>query len=634
MNIGISKPPANKRLTFLIYAGLILATVLVYWPVRHFQFVNYDDSTIFNDNPFVSDGLTWRNIVWGATTTYYEYWHPLMWWSHMLDCTLFGMNAGPHHLVNLAYHVANTLLVFAVFRRMTGKVWRSAVVAALFGLHPLHVESVAWLAERKDLLSTLFWLLSVWAYVRYVQEFKAQGPRSKVWYWWAVFFFLLGLLSKPMVVTLPFVLLLLDYWPLKRTSDFGFRISDFQTKAKREPLAKLVWEKWPFFGLMTLFCFITWYSVKLGNYIVSSDTLPLAKRLSNIPISYVRYLWKTTCPNQLAVVYLMPDHWPGELVVGATLILLLITWLVLRTRSAPYLVFGWFSFVGMLVPTIGLVPVGQQAIAERYMYVPAIGLFVAAVWGAADLSARWKYRELILGCLTVAVLSVCGVLSAKQVRYWRDSVSLWGHCVESNPGYPFARVIYGRAFASVGDTNKAVEQYQIALRMNPDEPLANLSYGGMLLLQGRTEEATNYLAKALLLDPDSVEAHENMGAALVELHDFGGATSYFAEEIRLNPQRAIAYMDMANALSAQGKSEESLDFYNKALKLSPAYSMAHYYLGLEYLSRGSLTEAISSLKSALKFDPTILGAHLNLAGIYSRQHETAKAISNAARPCA
>ena len=366
MNPGFPKGPGGPRQTLLICLGLALATVSVYCRVGSFEFLDYDDFCIFFQNSIVRGGLTWQGIIWGATTTYYEYWHPLMWWSHMLDCQLFGLNAGAHHLVNLAFHVANTLLVFAVFRRMTGMVWRSAVVAALFALHPLHVESVAWLAERKDLLSAFFWLLCVWAYALYVEKLKIQSPKSRWFYALALLMFLLGLLSKPMVVMLPFVLLLLDYWPLNRVREFGTRSADSAAQNEGEPLAKLVWEKWPFFALMVLFCFITWYTVNLGNHIQSSELFPLSARLRNLPVSYALYVWKTIWPTHLAVFYPMQFYVPLRQVGGAVFDLAVISWLIYaRARSAPYLVFGWLMFLGVLLPTTGIISVGVQAMADR-----------------------------------------------------------------------------------------------------------------------------------------------------------------------------------------------------------------------------------------------------------------------------
>ena len=507
----------------------------------------------------------------------------------MLDCQLFGLNAGAHHLVNLAFHVANTLLVFAVFRRMTGMVWRSAVVAALFALHPLHVESVAWLAERKDLLSAFFWLLCVWAYVLYVEKLKIQSPKSRWFYALALLMFLLGLLSKPMVVTLPFVLLLLDYWPLNRVMEFGTQSADWNTKKTREAMGRLVWEKWPFFALMVLFCFTTWYSVKLGNNFPNLHVASTSTRLANIPVSYVRYLWKTICPSKLAVLYQMPDQWAWWKVCGAIIILLVISWLVLaRARPAPYLIFGWFAFLGMLVPTIGIMQVGVQAMADRYMYLPLIGLFAGSVWLLADLAARWRSGAIILGAVTTLVLVACGALSWIQVQYWHDSVSLWTHCLATGSESAIAHHDLGRAYIGMGEPEKAMEQYQAALKLDPDNRLANLSYGGALVAVGKQREATNYFARVLRSDPNYGEAHENMGLALLDLGELDGAISHFADAIRLNPSSSAAHTDMGRALSAQGKSDEAMNSFAIAVSLDPAYSAVYYYLGVEYLKRGAL----------------------------------------------
>jgi tetratricopeptide (TPR) repeat protein len=592
MESGIRQGTARPRQMWLTGLLLVIATAAVYWPVRHFQFLNYDDSTIFTDNPHVTDGLTWRNIVWGATTCYYEYWHPLMWWSHMLDCQLFGMNAGAHHLVNLGFHVANTLLVFVVFTRMTGMVWRSAMVAALFGLHPLHVESVAWLAERKDLLSTFFWLLSVWAYAVYVEKSEVQSPRSKVYYGLALLMLLLGLLSKPMVVTLPFVLLLLDYWPLNRMGDWRFRILDLKKGGSKDTVGWRVREKWPFFGLTALFCFITWYSVNLGNYIVSSDRLPLAERLSNIPVAYVRYLWKTVFIGHTAVVYLMPKEVPGWEAAGAGLLLLMISWWVLRMRQARYLAFGWFLFVGMLVPTIGLVPVGSQAMAERYMYLPVTGLLAALVWGAADISAGWKHRQLISGAVAALVLVTCGGVTRSQVRYWHDSVSLWGHCAAENPESTVALCLYGDALSDANEPARAMEQYAAALR----------------------------------LDPSDAETYAKLGGVRLKSGDFDGAAADLENVIRLRTPRAMDYVNLGKAYAGGGKSDAAKECFRTAVTIDSSCAAAHYCIGVEYLKDGNFDGAITSLEKAVELDPGKAAAHACLAAAYSSQGQPARAI--------
>jgi tetratricopeptide (TPR) repeat protein len=617
----------SARQAFLICLGLAAATAAVYWRVGGFGFLHYDDVDIFFSNIYVRQGLTWESVVWGANTCFYEYWHPLMWWSHMLDCQLFGMNAGPHHVVNLAFHLANTLLVFGLFRRMTGRVWRSATVAALFALHPLHVESVAWLAERKDLLSTFFWLLSVYAYARYVEMSKVQSPGSKVAYGCSLSFFLLGLLSKPMVVTLPFVLLLLDYWPLRRISYFGFRISDFKNGGKRDTSAWMVREKWPFFGLTVLFCFTTWYSVKLGNKFPSMMVASPGVRLANIPVAYARYLWKTIYPRNLAVLYPMPQELSWWQVAGATIILLVISWVVVRARSARYLVFGWLMFLGTLVPTIGVVQVGAQALADRYMYLPAIGLFAAAVWVVADYSNRWPYRKLILSGAAMMALTACAWLSSVQVQYWRNDISLWNHCLAAGYESVIAHHDLGRVYLDAGEPAKGLEEYQAALKMDPDGAYGNLGVGAAMIAADRPRDATNYIAKALRANPGDAAAHGDMGVALMNLGDLDGAISEISEAIRLKPGVPATYANLGKVYSTKGESDSAVNCYMTALKLDPAYGPAHYYLGLEYLKRGSLDNATASLEKAAEYDPGALEIHLQLAQLYGERHEIAKGIS-------
>ncbi len=618
---------SRQREAFLICLGLAAATIAVYWRVGGFGFLDYDDPFIFFVNAFVHEGLAWKSVVWGATTCFYEYWHPLMWWSHMLDCQLFGLNAGAHHLVSLGFHVANTLLVFVIFRRMTGMVWRSAMVAALFGLHPLHVESVAWLAERKDLLSTFFWLLSIWAYAAYVEKSKIQNPKSKGYYGLALVMFLLGLLSKPMVVTLPFVLVLLDYWPLNRVSDFKFRISDWNGKGRRDTLAWMVREKWPFFGLTALFCFITWYSVKVGDHLPSVKAGAKDVHWANIPVAYVRYLFKTVYPHNLAVLYPMPDHIPWWQVTGALAILLAISWGVMRSRKARYLFFGWFLFLGVLVPTIGVVRVGAQAMADRYMYEAGTGLFVAVVWGVAELSMRWHYRKVVLGGIGGMVVAACAVLCWVQVQYWKDSISLWKHCLTAGYESVIAHHDLGRALIDAGEPGRGLDEYQAALKMDPEDAYANQGYGTALLAAGRLSEATNYLGKVLRVDPNNPSVHGDMGIALMGLKDYDGARAEISEEIRLEPNSAAAYAKMGKIYSAEGKSDEAESWYLKALKENPAYGPADYYLGTEYLSRGQLDEAAANLEKATELSPAAVTSRIRLAQAYDRQGKTAKAIA-------
>jgi tetratricopeptide (TPR) repeat protein len=611
--------------SLLICLGLIAAVVAAYWRVGSFGFLNYDDIYIFSTNPYVRNGLAWDSIVWGATTCYYEYWHPLMWWSHMMDCQLFGMNAGAHHLVNLAFHVTNTVLVFAVFRRMTGKVWRSAVVAALFGLHPLHVESVAWLSERKDLLSSFFWLLSVWAYVRYVEGVRAQSPKARVAFRMSLLFFVLGLLSKPMVVTLPFVLLLLDYWPLGRMPDFRSRISDFKAGKTKDAVLSLLDEKRPFFALMVLFCCTTWYSVKLGNKFPTLMVAPRSVRLENIPVAYVRYLWKTVFPRDLAVLYPMPAQLPWWQPAAALVLLIFISWVAARAYRARYLFFGWFMFLGVLAPTIGIVQVGAQALADRYTYLPSIGLFAGMVWAVAEAWERFRWRPFILGTVTTMILGACGWLSFVQTQYWHDSTALWTHCIAAGSESIVADQDLGMAYFDAGENDKALERLQAALRFDPNNPVVNLSYGEALLRAGQPKEATNHLAITLQSNPQSGEAHQYFGNALLALGDKEGAVAELGEAIRWSPV-ASAYTDMGRALSAQGNSDEALKYYTIAVNMAPEDAAAHFYRGMENLKRGLPEQAEADLEKAVELNPGQVSFHVKLAEVYSQEHRTDRAI--------
>ncbi|HOX57720.1 MAG TPA: tetratricopeptide repeat protein [Candidatus Paceibacterota bacterium] len=664
-----------SRRTELVCLLLAAATLAVYWQVTGFEFTNYDEFTMILQNPHVLSGLTLQGLWWGLTTSWFEYWHPVTWWSHMLDCELFGLNAGWHHLVSLGFHVANTLLLFGVVKRMTGAFWRSVMVAALFALHPLHVESVAWVAERKDVLSAFFFLLTLWAYARYaeggrlqaevwrleeagrIQESgadathhvrppqfrdgerapRATAPASSLqpaaFYCLALLFFTLGLMSKPMVVTLPFVLLLLDYWPLRR-----LQLSTLD--AQLSTLRPLLLEKLPFFALSAASCLVTYLGVKAGGSILSAEAVPWTLRLGNVPVSYVRYLWKMIWPADLVALYPMPDHWAWWQVTGAVLVLAVISvWVVRRARSAPYLIVGWLFFLGVLVPTIGLVQAGYQAIADRYTYVPFIGLFIALVWCAADQVARasspaglpgvppgegalrgsgtqpelagedaratcchWP-RATITWVMAGVILAACGWLTWLQAGVWRNGETLWRHCVAIYPDSFIARYNLGYVFQHSNRTSDAIEHYRAALRRKPDHVDANLNLGIALIASGRSQEATNCLGKAVRLKPGYAKAQNALGLALLELGDYAGAIAHCAEAARLDPEEFGPYINLGRALSAQGKSDDALRNFAEGLRLQPAIPQSHYYLGLEWMKRGAFEQAAASFSEALRLAP-------------------------------
>jgi tetratricopeptide (TPR) repeat protein len=636
-----------------LFIGLLLAsaTALVYGQVAGFDFTNFDDGPIIYDNPNVCGGLTLHGVLWALSTSYFDFWHPLTWWSHMLDCALFGLDPGSHHLVSLGFHVANTLLLFRVLRQMTGAWKRSAMVAALFALHPLHVESVAWVSERKDVLSTFFMMLTLLAYARYAQkrsrvesressaetvpaldplarrsEAKMARP-STFDYYLALVFFALGLMSKPMLVTLPFVLLLLDYWPLKRFTIHGSRHTP-SLHHSITPLLRLLLEKLPFFGLAAGSCAVTYLGMQGGQHIRSAELTPWGLRLTNVPVSYARYLGKLVWPADLAALYPMPAHWGFWPVAGSVVLLLLITLFVAgRARSAPWLLTGWLMFLGTLVPVIGLVPNGFQSIADRYSYIPSIGLFVAGVWAVADFSVRWKFRAVLLPVAAVLALLVCGSLTWLQAGCWRNSLTLWTHCVAVTRDNIMARISLGNARQQAGQINEAMEQYREVLRLDPNQEHANLDLGVALAMTGQLEEATNCFARALRNRPDWSGTHLNLGLALFELGDFSGALTHYAEAVRLDSNAVVAFTSLAGDLSARGKSDEAVRYYLEALRFNPADAEAHYHLGLEWLQHGRMDEAMASLREAVRLEPDLADAHFQLATALVNRRAISEAIS-------
>ena len=437
----------------LISLLLALVTLVVYLPVRTHSFVNYDDTDYVTENSFVKNGLNWTDIKWAFTTFHASNWHPLTWISHMADCQLFGPNAGAQHFVNVLFHAANAALLFILLWRLTGAIWPSAFVAALFAWHPLHVESVAWISERKDVLSTFFALLTLLSYAKYAKEKRARD------FWLALIFFALGLMSKPMLVTLPFVMLLLDYWPLQSFSNCEIQIS----KA-----ARLVWEKIPFFILTAISCVMTFFAQRSGEAVVSLKNVSLHYRLENAPLAFARYLLKIIWPANLAVIYPMPDKISTSAVAASVAVLILISaaaWFARRRN--PYLLVGWLWFLGTLVPVIGLVQVGGAALADRYTYFPATGIFIIVAFAARDLADRLRFPKIIFSAASVLVLGACVVLTEKQLSYWRDSETLFRHAIAVTKDNDIARVNLGVALDVQGRFDEALTQYREALRIAP-----------------------------------------------------------------------------------------------------------------------------------------------------------------------
>jgi tetratricopeptide (TPR) repeat protein len=537
----------------LIALLLAFATLLVYLPVTRSGFLNYDDDDYVTNNHVVQNGLTLAGVKWAFTTGHASNWHPLTWLSHMTDCALFGLNPGAHHLVNVLFHSANAALLFILLRRLTRRLWPSALVAALFAWHPLHVESVAWISERKDVLSTFFALLALLSYAKFAQE---NSRRS---FWSALFFFVLGLLAKPMLVTLPFVLLLLDFWPLQRFKVLG---SGFKVQA-------LVLEKIPFFLLSAASCAVTFLVQHGGHAVASLDEIPLSHRLENAPVAAASYLWKMFWPSPLAVIYpirKIPATTTG-LAVAVLVFISAAVWLV--RKKNPCWLFGWLWFLGTLVPVIGLVQVGSAAMADRYTYLPATGIFTAIVFGLDGLAQRFPLPKIIFPAAAVFILGACLILTEKQLRYWHDSEALFRHALAVTENNEVAHVDHGVALNLQGQTDEALAEYRAAERLNPDRCQVHVNIGNLLEKLGQPADALAEYREAVRRDPHVPLPHCAAGSELAELGRFDEALKEFSEAERLDPDYAQPHAETAKVFFKQGRDAEAVDELRTAVRCEP-----------------------------------------------------------------
>ena len=569
------------RRELLICLFLIVATLLVFGQVRNYEFFSWDDLGYVRDNPAIQAGLSCKSVVWAFSTTRVGLWLPVTWLSFMLDFELYGLNAGGYHLTNLLLHLANTLLLFLVLKRMTGALYRSAFVAALFALHPLHVESVAWVTERKDVLSTLFWMLTLWAYTRYVDTPSLHR------YLLALLAFSLGLMAKPMLVSLPFVLLLLDYWPFDRLQYGQVYSADLQAKesmdfhGKRLPYHRLLWEKVPFFIFSAACSVVTFFAQKSAKAVASLDGMSVTTRFANALVSYVKYMGKMVWPRNLAVLYPHPgDSLPLWQILGAGLLLTAISVLVIwaARRHHRYPAVGWLWYLFTLVPVIGLVQVGLQAMADRFTYVPLIGLFIVIAWGVPELMKRYGHRQILLGVGSMAVLTGLSISSWFQVRYWENSITLYEH----------------------------------AIQVTTNSYLPHLNLGVALFDLGKIDEAISHYQEVLRIKPNNAEAHNNLGVAVIKLGKIEAAIAHYLRAIQLEPQYAEAHNNLGNALAEQGKLNEAITYYSQALKIKPTYVKAHNNLGVALARQGRFDKAIARFKKALELQPDYAQARDNL----------------------
>jgi protein O-mannosyl-transferase len=599
-NLSRSRQP-NQAPDLSIGFVLAFATIVVYAQVVGHQFISLDDDTYIRENPIVAGGLSFSGVAWAFTTFHAANWHPLTWLSHMLDCQLFGLNAGGHLFVNVLIHVANTLLLFWFLRRATGVIWCSAMVAALFALHPMHVESVAWASERKDTLAAFFGLFALLKYVRYVEK------RSWKNYAFVLISLCLGLMAKPMLVTWPFVLLLLDYWPFRR-----FRSSD--SAGRFENPWPLIREKLPLFALVGASVVVTYFAQAHGGTVRTLADAPPSLRLTNAIVSYAKYFLATFWPVDLAVYYPFPTTQISSWQFPAALLLLigLSLFALINAPSRPYILVGWLWFLGTLVPVIGLMQVGGQAMADRYYYLPSIGLFVALIFGLADLASIWRVGRAALATVSVAMLLIFASLTAMQVARWRDSITLFTHTLAVTPANLIIQYGLAHALRKEGRQEEALSHFAAALQIKPDFVDALMGMGMLLSEQGRGADAVPYFDRALRVEPDSGKAHMELGLALIKQNRKDAALKEFRAAVRLAPQDSDVRINLGLVLARNGEVKEAMEHLNEAVRLNPNSAEAHNNLGLILLASGHPRESIPHFSTALRLNPQLTVAQQNL----------------------
>jgi len=619
---------------------LALAVLAVFGQTAHFEFMGYDDPAYVSANPVVEHGLSVQAVGWAFAHTQLGNWIPLTILSHILDCQLFGLNAGGHHIVNVLFHAATAVLLFLVLRQMTRRLWRSAFVAAVFAVHPLRAESVAWVSERKDVLSAFFFVLAIGAYVRFVEKWKAESRKQNFLYALTLLFFALGLLAKSMVATLPFVLLLLDYWPLgriqekqkaesrKQRSEIGDQRSEGGSqKAPGLPFGALVKEKLPLFFLSAASCGVA--ALVPGLIVTAANRVPLLERLGNAAVSYVVYLRQTVCPLGLAIPYPLPPNGQPPWKVSLALLLLaaMTAGAVVWRKKRPWLLAGWLWYLGMLVPVIGIVQIsGDAAHADRYTYLPGIGLAMAATWAVADWSAGWKHRRTALGGLMMAVTGALAVCACVQTSYWKDSESLWTRALACDSSNSTALNNMGNVLVNQNKPDKAIALFRKALDIAPGFAEAHNNLGLALFAMGNAKDAIAEFRGALEIDPDYGEARNNLGSGLCAMGNLDEAIVQFHKALRLIPNSAPACYNLASALARKGNLEEAIAQYRKALEINPGYAEARYYLCKALLRTGDMDGAMARFQEQPAMSPDPLARWTHFGNDFLQRQDWEEAI--------
>ncbi len=631
--------PSAKSRVGPIALVLFLATMVLYARTFHFDFVNYDDPVFVTENPIVRSGLTMDGLVLAFTTAHADYWRPLSWVSHMMDVELFGMHAGFHHLTNVLWHSAAAGALFFAMRALTGALWPSAFVAALFAWHPLRVESVAWIAERKDVMCGCFWFLTLWAYAHYAMRLNRR------WYLATFVLFLLGLMSKPMIITLPFQLLLLDFWPLRRmpwprvvsvnTSQPRGRPSE-PSRAPAASVTELLSEKIPFFAAAVCVAVSSFYSVHDMGAMATLPAVSLSSRLVNCVVSYATYVAMLFWPANLAVLYPLPPTWPVWRVVVSAMLVISMTYLAISlARTRPYILAGWLWFITILLPVIGLVQAGEQVFADRYTYVPCVGLFMAAVWLALDGLKEGKNLRGFLPFGAGAAVIACIVATSLQLSHWQNSVTLFEHALKVTQNNPVAHANLSGAFLEAGRFKEAAEQAAAALRLRPDFVVAENNLGAALAEAGKFEEAAAHFAAVLRLRPNRPDTLINLATLSSKVGRHSEARAYFAsavangadpvtvesfvgqfsEKARRQPDDFEAWYNLGSALTAAGRNVEAISALENVVRLKPDYADPHIDLGIVLAKQNRLAEAVEQFHEGLRLNPNSFEGHSHLARV-------------------
>jgi tetratricopeptide (TPR) repeat protein len=647
----------------LICLALAILTVITFWSLKDCSFINLDDDIYVYENAYVQSGLNAKSIGQAFSSELAEkggFWHPITWLSLMLDYQIFGLNPHGYHLMNLLFHVMNTILLFLILHRMTKTLWPSAFVAALFAIHPLHVESVAWIAERKDVLSTFFFMLTLGAYSYYVEY---PGLRR---YFFVLLFFILGLMAKTMLITLPFVLLLLDYWPLQRfqeikpdhkiqTESFKSVTSDKQKKkSKKEQAVKetlevkkpadpeykwsliypLLWEKVPVFFLAILSSIVTYIAEQRLGAVPSIETLPMSIRIGNAFISYIAYIGKMIWPSNLAIFYPHPGWFlVNGKVFWSVLLLIAITgtvfWMV---KKVPYLATGWLWYAGTLVPVIGIVQVGSFSMADRFTYIPLIGLFIMMAWGVPDLLKKWNYREKIILASSVLSILCLSIITWTQVGYWQNSITLFDHTLKVTDNNWLIYNNRGLTYSVLGNYEQAIEDYDKAIEINPGYAEAYNNRGNDYNSLGNYKQAIEDLNRAIKIRPVYAEAYFNRGTAYTGLGNYRQAIEDLTWAIKIRPVYAEAYSNRGNAYNGLGNYRQAIKDYNRAIEINPAYGI-YNNRGSAYRDLGNYRQAINDLNKAIEINPDYTDAYTNRGGVYFKQGNNNLGCHDAQKAC-